>query len=304
MDFKTHIKGKLEGATVVIALITENYYGSPFSMCELGAVWVGSQSFLPVLVPPLGFDALKAVLQGVQAYKLNQPGDLDDLRDRLREEALGGKDNGTPRWNDRRDRFLAGLKAALKKLPSVGPVPRLEHDKVAKEREEYAAAYKEASSELAEARALCRELEEAKDKEQVRAIKRKRGKGSEADTEAFEELVAAVNSALGRLPAVVAEALYQEERRQDWMPSRDADWDAIKSAEEEGLLDVATDDRNAVVSATTSRKVQNARRALAALRKWLESEAGSAFHEEYEEGHEEAADIQLRGFWRRQFDIG
>lgn len=301
-DFKSYIKDKLQGSALVIALLTENYYGSAFSMCELGAVWVGSQAFVPVLVPPLGYDALKAILQGVQAIKPNDAADLDELRDLVRTKVLGGVDLGTPRWNKHRDKFLSGLGVALKQVKTSAPVSRVEYLKVKKERDEYVDAYQRQGEELSESQALCSELEALKDKEQVKVVRRKRGTGTEVENETFEELTTAVKQAFGKLPDMVIEALYHEFRGKDWMPGRDVEWAHIEAASEEGLVRISTDERQATVSATDAKKVRTAREALTALSKWLRTESSTDFDKEYEEEHDEAPDLALRGFWRSHFD--
>lgn len=54
-------------------------------MCELGGVWLQSKSFIPVIVPPLTFTNLKAVLVGVQALKVADTADLDEMTDEIEE---------------------------------------------------------------------------------------------------------------------------------------------------------------------------------------------------------------------------
>jgi len=52
---------------------------------------------------------------------------LDQLRDEL-EERLAIKAHGTPRWNERRERFLAGLTNALNSIVVTAPVQRNVHE--------------------------------------------------------------------------------------------------------------------------------------------------------------------------------
>src|SRR5262245_59010999 len=46
-------------------VITPAYYESAFCLCELGATWIMGSEAMPLLVPPLDYDDLKAVLIGV-----------------------------------------------------------------------------------------------------------------------------------------------------------------------------------------------------------------------------------------------
>ena len=106
----------------------------------MGGVWLRAKSFIPTLVPPLTFSDLKAVLAGLQALKIAEKADLDQLRDEVAER-LSISPLATPRWNERRDDFLNVLPGILKKLPAEPTVPRTAHEKVKQELKEYAAEY-------------------------------------------------------------------------------------------------------------------------------------------------------------------
>lgn len=86
-DFADFIRDKLQGAGHVIMVITPRYYESAFCLCELGATWIQSGSAFPLIVPPLGFSDMKAVLSGVQAGLINDASKLDNLRDRLKQRS-------------------------------------------------------------------------------------------------------------------------------------------------------------------------------------------------------------------------
>ena len=128
-DFKASIREHLDDTTRVVALITPNFYGSAFCMCEMGGVWLRAKSFIPTLVPPLAFGDLKAVLAGMQALKIGEKADLDQLRDEVAER-LSISVLKTPRWNERRDDFLNQLPGILRKLPAEPMVARAAHEKV------------------------------------------------------------------------------------------------------------------------------------------------------------------------------
>jgi hypothetical protein len=82
-DFKTFIQKKLAESEIVVALISQNYYASAFCMCELGATWISAKNFIPFIAPPLGFTDLKGVLAGMQVLRIDDPGSLDQARDRI-----------------------------------------------------------------------------------------------------------------------------------------------------------------------------------------------------------------------------
>jgi hypothetical protein len=104
-NFISFIKDQLTGSKLVVVVLTENYYASPFCLCELGAVWALAQDFFPLLVPPLTYNDLKAVLVGVQVETINEKKSLNDLKDRIAQK-LGKVVNST-RWENKRDSFIA-----------------------------------------------------------------------------------------------------------------------------------------------------------------------------------------------------
>jgi hypothetical protein len=135
IDFNQHIHKTLSNAKCVIALITRNYYASAFCLCELGATWILSKSFVPLIVPPITFQDLEAVLQGTQCLRIENQRDLDHLRDIL--HAFIAKPTSTGRWNTRRDAFLDKLPSILKVLPVPESVKPEELSIVITERDEY-----------------------------------------------------------------------------------------------------------------------------------------------------------------------
>jgi hypothetical protein len=71
-DFKGYIRKELADSTVVIALLSPNYYASTFCLCEAGSTWVLAKDFIPFVVELSTFSEMKAVLQATQALRLNE----------------------------------------------------------------------------------------------------------------------------------------------------------------------------------------------------------------------------------------
>jgi len=129
-DFKSHIKEQLQNTELTLSLVSENYYTSAFCICELGAVWIDSKDHIPVLIPPIDFKQLRAVLEGVQARKIFDPDDLNSIRDETINR-LGLKEpRGVGYWTKKRDEFIARGKEAAAKLPKSDHVPRSVLEKV------------------------------------------------------------------------------------------------------------------------------------------------------------------------------
>ncbi len=117
-DFKSYIKETLGDSTLVLALVSDDFYQSPFCMCELGGAWFASKDFIPVIVPPVSYSNMKAVLAGMQALKIETNSGLDDLHYAITERLPVPKPLPTARWSERRDEFLEILPSLLK-----GPAP-------------------------------------------------------------------------------------------------------------------------------------------------------------------------------------
>lgn len=292
-DFVGSIREGLDEATCVMALISEAYYASPFCMCELGGVWLQSKSFLPVIVPPIDYSGLKAVLNGLQVSKLTSEDDLDELRDELIER-LGIKGHKTPRWNSKRKSFLEGLPAILKTIQFSGPVPRSSFEKLGAEFQTYRQEYEEREREIEKLKGLVSDLKKAKDAKSVAKIVRSHSSFAEV----FEGLVETAANAVSPLPFPVAETLYYRARGADYCPNDNDAWAELQRWLEYGMVEMNSEE-NGVIPNAANQKVRKAMQSLDELARWLE-EPPDGFYEWYEEETDgESPDLALRTFWDR-----
>jgi len=291
--FVDSIRESLDEAKCVLALISEAYYASAFCMCELGGVWLASKSFLPVLVPPLEYKDLKAVLAGLQVSKIGSEADMDELRDELIERLEPKAPHGTARWTSRRDEFLGALPELQKSIQFKGAVTREKFEKLEKELRSYKDEYKALEGNVAGRDRLIADLKAAKDAKAVTKIVRQHS----STAETFHSLVEVAATALAPLDHAVQQALYYRERGEDFRPGRDG-WDNVRDAIEYGQVEL-TDEGTAVTPNKKNPKVRKALDALNALSGWLE-EPPEDFHDWYaqENGGEEPK-ISQRGFWDR-----
>jgi TIR domain len=82
-DFKEYIRKEMQDCDTVVALISRNYYDSPFCMCELGAVWVQAKNFFPILVP-LGCGVDEGISRGRIRFCATSDEALRVMQGRLR----------------------------------------------------------------------------------------------------------------------------------------------------------------------------------------------------------------------------
>ena len=293
-DFVDSIRDSLDDATVVLALISENYYNSPFSMCELGGTWLLVKDFFPVLVPPVRFEDMKAVLSGLQASRIDAPYDLDELRDELTER-LNIEPLPTPRWNQKREEFLSSLSSALDKLPLSPTVPRKKLEDALANFQEANALYKEQQEENETLRNRLEKLKATKDAESVADVEME-----ELDANGqFDQLVAVASKSLEALDPITQEAIYAASRGQDYYPGQQNspyNWDEVESSLQ--YKEIELNDEDCIRPNSGHPRVAEAVAALDKLQSWIESESSEEFYHWYISEYKGfKPDLTDRHFW-------
>lgn len=169
-DFKEKIRVELEGCDTVVALISPNYYASPFCMCELGAVWVLAKNFFPILVSPVDFKDLRGALAGTQCRKLEDHSTASALYSRLSPLVL--KPVPIERWDVKKDVFYRNLPGVLARLPKPQMVKVEDFEAVKRERETFKALCVQLEEECDSLKRQNAELAAAKDAKEVTAIRK------------------------------------------------------------------------------------------------------------------------------------
>ena len=294
--FVDSIHKNLDKATCALALVSEAFYASPFCWCELGAVWIQSKSLLPVLVRPIDYADLKAVLGGVHVSKIDKEDDLDELRDEVARR-LEITPHGVPRWNSKRKAFMEALPSRITSFK--GPVPQALHEKAIKELSAYKDEYAVLEEENQKLKTLVEDLKRTKDVKDVAKVVAKHSTAIDQ----FRGLVKTAQTALDPLPRKVRQALYHHARGEAYIP-RDDEWEAIKVAEEYGQLRIDPDD-GSVEPDTNDSKVGRAEEALNALENWLASaSATEEFYEWYGTTYKnDRAELRLKSFWERHLRL-
>lgn len=119
-NFQIYIKDKLKDSGLVLALITQNYYQSTFSMYELGAAWAQSTLTIPILVDIENSD-LRDILSNIQAVNAKEVKDLNSLKDQLCTKFHPKSDTNT--WEKQRDSFINIINTI--KMPPPRSIPQL-----------------------------------------------------------------------------------------------------------------------------------------------------------------------------------
>ncbi len=103
-SFVSNIKDNLKDATIVVLLLSRNYFASQFCLEELGASLFFKDIVIPIVVPPVDFSELKAMLSGIQSSEITKSIDLDNIADEISKIMDIGINMG--QWSGERDSFL------------------------------------------------------------------------------------------------------------------------------------------------------------------------------------------------------
>ena len=292
-DFAPYMRKELHKAALIIALVSENYYDSPFCLCETGGAWYSEKPFIPILTPPVGYKDLRGALYGKQAIRLETANDLSEMYDQVR-KVLGGKDHGAARWELRRDQFLQKVPILLKTIGKPAGLKAAEAEALTKERDNLRAEYASMDAELQSAKAQIKALENAKDAAAVTKIKQ----SFSTEDEKFQNLLQTAREHLKRLAPIIRLAAYYH-YRDEALPLEETDGRETDSAIEEKYL--FSDGDQGVKLSEIHPKVRKAITALDELRSFMsdvDDDVESSFREDYEERNEDVFEFSNRNFWR------
>lgn len=114
-NFLERIKTELESNTLVLFVVTANFYASPISLCEMGATWIKANEHIPIVVPPFSFENMKGVIPLTQGFSLNDGLKLSLLKEKIEKDfgIIAVLEQTT--WERKRDRILERINKILKK---------------------------------------------------------------------------------------------------------------------------------------------------------------------------------------------
>jgi hypothetical protein len=300
-DFIQFIKSEIENASVIIPLLSPNYYASVFCLGELGATWVLDDKIfiLPILVPPMNYSSAKATLA------VTHMGMIDDKNylGLSTEYIVQHHELPKPKivtWDIKTDQFLEGLPSVLSALPKPNIVPTTEFTLLQDKYQESVNLLKQNEEEIKHLEDLIEELKEAKDKDEVRKIIL----AHLGEEEQFEALISEVRQALSSFPTIVQEAFFYDFTGDIFSPDDHpfGDLDKARKASHDGYL-YPDPDFNGFHLDTSLRDVKVAHQKIKALTEFLKSsdlsdEFIDYFYEEY--GYNAYDSLERKAFWDRR----
>jgi hypothetical protein len=294
-DFNEYIKQRIQSPKLVLLLMTPAYIESLFCLMELGAAWAQSATSLAIVVPPIEFQTVTKTLGLKQAWRITDRKGLVDFRDLVRKAIPKLETRSEHTWDDKRTQWNVDLKKILPKLQLATKIDAQKHEEVVAELKEKGEEIERLETALAKAQEENAELEKLKNREDVKALKR-RTSGSKALQKEFDELIAAVGEAKPKATKIVLRHIiadhFDRAGRIDWFNERQDFEDAVKY----GLISPEGDrvewERG---------KLKQFRKALQAVQAFLDSEDGAKLREVSDS--DTPMDPDDLGFWEYHLDI-
>lgn len=113
-NFLETIKNELTPNTLVLFLISENFYGSPVSLCEMGATWIQSNFHIPILIPPMTFEDVEGVIPLTEGLLINDKTKINSLKIKIENDlTIKNKKNDFTKWERKRDKFLKRIEEII-----------------------------------------------------------------------------------------------------------------------------------------------------------------------------------------------
>jgi hypothetical protein len=294
-DFNEYIKAKIKNPKIVILLMTPAYMESSFCLMELGAAWAQGSKSIAIVVPPINYDTVTKTLGLKQAWKITDKAGLVDLREMIRNNLPNLEMRTEHDWDGKRSRWAVDLKKLLPKLQQATKIDADKHAEVTANLQDRDAEVERLESALAAEQDRYAELEKLKDKQEVKALKKKQP-GSKMLQKEFDELIEAVKEAEPKAYRTVLRHLIADHFGRagaiDWMGNREDFEYAVKY----GLI---SNDGNDRVEWERG-KLKPFGKALSAVQDFLDSEEGAEWRKQQESDvPTDADDLE---FWEYHFD--
>lgn len=113
-NFIEKLKAELSASnTMVIFMLSENFYKSPVCMCEMGATWIQSKEHIPVLIPPFSFEEIDGTLKLTQGFMINDSMKWNEFKDKI-VQTFELEDLSNSVWERKRDRAIGRINDLIK----------------------------------------------------------------------------------------------------------------------------------------------------------------------------------------------
>jgi hypothetical protein len=112
-NFLERIKDELDEDILVLFILSENFYKSAVSLCEMGATWIRTSEHIPIIVPPFRFEDMKGVFPTTLGMMINEKNKFNELKTKI-ERLFRLEQIESSVWERKRDRILKNIERKLK----------------------------------------------------------------------------------------------------------------------------------------------------------------------------------------------
>jgi hypothetical protein len=294
-NFYDVIHEALKGSEFVVMVITPAYYESVFCLCELGATWIMQRDCFPLIVPPLTFADLKAVLHPMQSGIINNRENLANLFDRLKAVRLAS--GTTARFGLKCDAFIKKFEGL--KLKGRTRVSAEEYEDLKTRYEEALEDNLASEKEIERLKRAFDELAKKKDASDVISVKL----AGSPEPQQFESLCQQFREVAGELPSAALEAVYQENRGGEYvLPTYYGNEHKYEDAQQAGERQFVRLDDNVVSLVESHPKVRDVLDHLRTLSRFVAC-ASDPFKEKYESVEKHPFSLSNRDFWEKNLGL-
>lgn len=115
-NFLDSIKEELSSDSLVIFLLSNNFYASPVCLCEMGATWVLAKEHIPILLPPFGYQDVQGVIPLTQGFKINESDKLNLFKEKI-EKVFDIQETLDPTtWERKRDKIMKRIEKSIEDI--------------------------------------------------------------------------------------------------------------------------------------------------------------------------------------------
>ena len=237
-DLSSYVRGKVQKADLVVAIISPTFQSRPYCAAELGAAWGVTNKLFPILTPGMRRTDLDGVLPTLLTQYLDESEALDELHERVCNAV--GSSPGAMTWNEHKASWLVNVKRYAAMIPTLRIITPEDYDRAIADAKGAQLALGTAQDEITRLEQLNERLAEVKDREAVQELLM-----DDDENREFERLRDIASVALERLPHYVQEAVFLQ-RTEGFVPNarpfEDERRDALNDARLHGHLMEMSDD--------------------------------------------------------------
>lgn len=112
-NFLERIKSELDNNVLVLFLLSNNFYASPISLCEMGATWMKTNQHIPILIPPFDFKDIKGVIPLTQGFIITEELSLNQFKNQIEKAFNISSLLNSSTWERKRDRIIKRIQNHL-----------------------------------------------------------------------------------------------------------------------------------------------------------------------------------------------